>query len=44
MILWAGVAFFISHRINRIKHVSDVFSYFTGVEEFSDHEGFLDKE
>jgi hypothetical protein len=43
MILWAGVAL-ISHRINRIKNVSDVFRYFTGVEEFSDHEGFLDKE
>jgi hypothetical protein len=43
MILWAGVAL-TSHHINRIKNVSDVFSYFTGVEEFSDHEGFLDKE
>jgi hypothetical protein len=43
MILWAGVAL-ISHRINRIKNVSDDFKYFTGVEEFSDLEGFLDKE
>jgi hypothetical protein len=43
MILWAGVAL-ISHRINRIKNVSDVFRYFTGMEEFLDHEGFLDKE
>jgi hypothetical protein len=43
MILWAGVAL-ISHRINRIKNISDVFRYFTEVEEFSDLEGFLDKE
>ena len=42
MILWAGVAL-ISHRINRIKNVSDVFRYFTGVEEFLDPEGFLNK-
>jgi hypothetical protein len=42
MILWAGVAL-ISHRINRIKNVSDVFRYFTGVEEFLDREGFLNK-
>jgi hypothetical protein len=42
-IIQAGVAL-ISHRINRIKNVSDDFKYFTGVEEFSDLEGFLDKE